>query len=53
MKRDNGKRMREKSQERARWLEGNDDKGEHPSSWHEERDGSRNVKESSIAVQTK
>jgi len=41
VKLDDGKRMREKIQERARWLEGNGNKGEHPSSWHEERDGSR------------
>lgn len=41
VKLDDGKRMREKSQERARWLEGNGDKGEYPSTWHEERDGSR------------
>lgn len=41
VKLDDGKRTREKSQERARWLEGNGDKGEYPSTWHEERDGSR------------
>ncbi|KAL5193954.1 Pentatricopeptide repeat-containing protein, chloroplastic [Glycine soja] len=42
VKLDDGKRMRERSEEKARWLQGNGgDKGEYPSTWHEERDGSR------------
>lgn len=39
---DDGKRLKDKSIERARWLGGNgDDKEEYRSKWHEERDGAR------------
>lgn len=42
VKLDDGKKMRERSEERARWLQGNGgDKGEYPSTRHKERDGSR------------
>ncbi|KAK6135962.1 hypothetical protein DH2020_030300 [Rehmannia glutinosa] len=42
VKLDNGKRMKGKYAERARWVEGKDgDEGDYRSKWHEEREGSR------------
>ncbi|PNY04561.1 pentatricopeptide repeat-containing protein chloroplastic-like [Trifolium pratense] len=41
VKLDDGKKWREKMLEREKWLRGNDDK-EYKSTWHEERDSSRN-----------
>jgi RNA recognition motif-containing protein len=41
VKLDDGKKWREKMLEREKWLRGNDDK-EYRSTWHEERDSSRN-----------
>lgn len=41
VKLDDGRRMKDKSRERARWLEGSDDKEDYRSEWHEDRDGSR------------
>ncbi|KAI5398706.1 mitochondrial translation regulator Ppr4 [Lathyrus oleraceus] len=40
VKLDDGKRWKEKTLEREKWLHGNDEK-EYRSTWHEERDGSR------------
>lgn len=40
VKLDDGKRSKEKSLERAKWLSGNDEK-EYRSTWHGERDSSR------------
>lgn len=40
VKLDDGRRMKEKSVERARWIEGDDDK-DYKSKWQEEREGSR------------
>lgn len=41
VKLDDGRRMKAKSEERRRWVEGEDDV-EYRSKWHEEREGSRN-----------
>lgn len=41
VKLDDGKRLRERSRERAKWLRGGNDEREYRSTWHEERDGSR------------
>lgn len=41
VKLDDGRRLKEKTEERARWMEG-DDSVEYRSQWHEERDKARN-----------
>ncbi|CAI9091390.1 OLC1v1026411C2 [Oldenlandia corymbosa var. corymbosa] len=41
VKLDNGRRLKEKTEERIRWVEGKVDGKVHKSNWHQEREGSR------------
>lgn len=43
VKLDDGRRLKEKAEERARWVEGHDGEEAYRSKWHQEREGSRKV----------